>query len=103
MKKRPRTRFGVSKKDNLWPWGLNSFGEAGFTKVAGSDSVLLPYPMKIPGVCGSRGVVCLDGRAHHSAPVTASGQCLVWGRMDGGQLGICFSPEQLQDDSLIRF
>lgn len=94
--------FAVDKKDNVWAWGLNSFGEAGYAKAAGSDSVLLPYPMKIPGLCG-RGVVCLDGGAHHSAAVTADRQCLVWGRLDAGQLGIGFSPEQLQDDSLIRY
>ncbi|KAK3938515.1 regulator of chromosome condensation 1/beta-lactamase-inhibitor protein II [Diplogelasinospora grovesii] len=94
--------FAVDKKDNVWAWGLNSFGEAGYAKAAGSDLVLLPYPMKIPGL-RRRGVVCLDGGAHHSAAVTADGQCLVWGRLDGGQLGIRFSPEQLQDDSLIRY
>lgn len=94
--------FAVDEKDNVWAWGLNSFGEAGYAKAAGSDEVLAPHPMKIRGLCG-KGVVCLDGGAHHSAAVTADGQCLVWGRLDGGQLGIAFSPEQLRDSSLIRY
>lgn len=93
--------LAVDQKDNVWAWGLNSFGEAGYAKTAGSDSALLPYPMRIDALRG-RGVVCLDGGAHHSAAVTADGQCLVWGRLDGGQLGVGFSPEQLRDDSLIR-
>ncbi|KAK4235381.1 regulator of chromosome condensation 1/beta-lactamase-inhibitor protein II [Achaetomium macrosporum] len=93
--------LAVDKKDQVWAWGLNSFGEAGYAKAAGSDEAVLPYPMKIPGLRGKH-VVCLAGVAHHSAAVTADGQCLVWGRLDGGQLGIDFSDEQLQDASLIR-
>lgn len=58
--------------------------------------------MKIPELC-KKGVVVLDGGAHHSAAVTASGQCLVWGRLDGGQLGIKFTAEQLEDTTLIRY
>ena len=67
--------FAIDKKDNVWAWGLNSFGEAGYAKAASNDSALLPYPMKIPGLCG-KGVAQLDGGAHHSAAVTADGQCL---------------------------
>ncbi|KAK3298950.1 regulator of chromosome condensation 1/beta-lactamase-inhibitor protein II [Chaetomium fimeti] len=93
--------LAVDKKDQVWAWGLNSFGQAGYAKAAGSDEVLLPFPMRIPGLRG-KGVVSLAGGAHHSAAVTADGQCLVWGRLDGGQLGITFSPEQLEDATVIR-
>ncbi len=93
--------LAVDKKGQVWAWGLNSFGEAGYAKTAGSDEVLLPFPRKIPGL-RDKGVVHLAGGAHHSAAVTADGQCLVWSRLDGGQLGITFSSEQLQDPSLIR-
>lgn len=93
--------LAVDKRDQVWAWGLNSFGEAGYAKAAGSDEVILPFPMKIPGLRG-KGVVCLAGGAHHSAAVTADGQCLVWGRLDGGQLGVTFSPEQLEDTTVIR-
>ncbi|KAK7215145.1 hypothetical protein V2G26_003148 [Clonostachys chloroleuca] len=57
--------------------------------------------MKIRGLTG-KGVVALDGGAHHSAAVTLDGQCLVWGRMDGGQLGVEFTPEQLDDPTMVR-
>jgi regulator of chromosome condensation len=93
--------FAVDREDNVWAWGSNRFGEAGYARDAGSDSVLLPYPMKIRGLCG-RGVILLAGGANHSAAVTAHGQCLVWGRIDGGQLGVQFSEEQLADDTLIK-
>lgn len=92
--------FAVDRDDNVWGWGLNSFGEAGDPKTAGTYSAVLSHPTKIPGLCG-KGVVVLDGGAHHSAAVTAEGDCLLWGRMDGGQLGVAFAPEQLQDTTLI--
>ncbi|KAG6138278.1 hypothetical protein E4U24_008247 [Claviceps purpurea] len=93
--------FAVDRKDDVWSWGLNSFGEAGYAKQAGGDQAVLPHPMKIPGLCG-KGVTQMAGGSHHSAAVTSEGQCFVWGRLDGGQLGIEFSKEQLEDDTLIR-
>ncbi|RYP88202.1 hypothetical protein DL769_000300 [Monosporascus sp. CRB-8-3] len=92
--------FAVDRKDNVWAWGLNGYCEAGYAKDAGNESSV-PAPMKIPDLRG-KGVTVLDGGAHHSAAITADGQCLVWGRIDGGQLGIEFSREQLEDDTLIR-
>lgn len=94
--------FAVDRDDNVWAWGLNSFGEAGYAPTAGKDSAILPWPIKIRDLCG-KGVVALSGGAHHSAALTADGQCLLWGRLDGGQLGIQFSAEQLQDTTLIRY
>ncbi|KND88525.1 Protein pim1 [Tolypocladium ophioglossoides CBS 100239] len=94
--------FAIDKKDNVWAWGLNSFGEAGYTKGAGGDSALLPYPMKIRDLCG-KGVTVIDGGAHHSAAVSGAAEFLVWGRIDGGQLGINFTTEQLGDEDLIRY
>lgn len=93
--------FAIDRKDNVWAWGLNSYGETGYAKTAGADSAVLPSPIKIPDLCG-KGVAVLDGGAHHSAAVTDDGKCLMWGRMDDGQLGISFTPEQLQDATLIR-
>ncbi|KAI1844210.1 hypothetical protein JX266_009694 [Neoarthrinium moseri] len=93
--------FAVDQKDNVWAWGLNRFGQAGYAKDAGSDNVCLPYPMKIAGLSG-KGVTVLSGGADHSAAVTVDGQCLVWGRIDGGQLGVELDDKQLQDDTLTR-
>lgn len=93
--------FAVDQKDNVWAWGLNHFGQAGYAKDAGSNNICLPYPMKITGL-GGKGVTVLSGGADHSAAVTANGQCLVWGRIDGGQLGVKLDDEQLQDETLVR-
>ncbi|KAJ6780383.1 hypothetical protein PWT90_03527 [Aphanocladium album] len=93
--------FAIDKRDNVWAWGLNSFGEAGYSKGAGGDSSLLPYPMKVADLCGKQ-IELIAGGAHHSAAVSRSGELLVWGRMDGGQLGIEFTPDQLSDATLIR-
>ena len=57
--------------------------------------------MKIPDL-GGKGVTVLSGGADHSAAITAGGQCLVWGRIDGGQLGVELNAEQLQDETLTR-
>lgn len=93
--------FAIDKRDNVWAWGLNSYGEAGYSKGAGGDSSLLPYPMKISDLCG-KGIQLIDGGAHHSAAVSHAGDLYVWGRMDGGQLGVDFTACQLQDEELIR-
>ncbi|RYP79729.1 hypothetical protein DL769_002809 [Monosporascus sp. CRB-8-3] len=75
------------------------YGEAGYAKDAGSGTIV-GFLMKIPEPCG-KSVTVLDDGAHHSAAVAADGQCLVLGHIDGGQLGIKFSGEQLEDDTLI--
>ncbi|KAI0117906.1 regulator of chromosome condensation 1/beta-lactamase-inhibitor protein II [Nemania sp. FL0031] len=93
--------FAIDNKDNVWGWGANSFGQAGDARTAGSDSAVLLSPTKIHDLC-QKGVVVLDGGAHHSAAVTANGQCLVWGRIDAGQLGVAFDQDSVQDTDIIR-
>lgn len=78
---------------NVWGWGLNGCGQAGDD----DEEALLARPAKIPALCGQR-VTQLAGGAHHSAAVTADGACLVWGRLDGGQLGLA---EQLAAGALL--
>ncbi|KAK2590140.1 hypothetical protein QQS21_012181 [Conoideocrella luteorostrata] len=92
--------FAIDEHDDVYGWGANSFGEAGDAQTAGGNAAFVP-PTKIADLCQKQ-VVVLDGGAHHSAAVTASGQCLTWGRMDDGQLGIAFTPEQLQEPTMIR-
>jgi regulator of chromosome condensation len=93
--------FAIDRKDNVWAWGLNSFGEAGYAKEAGGDEAILPYPMKIRDLCG-KGVTTMAGGTHHSGAVTEDGQVYMWGRLDGGQLGFEFSQSQLDDEDLVR-
>lgn len=93
--------FAVDAADNVWAWGLNSFGQAGYAAGAGQDLGMLDRPMKIPGL-RRRGVVVLDGGSHHSVAVTGDGTCLAWGRIDFGQLGIAFTEDQLGDEGTVR-
>lgn len=46
-----------------------------------------------------KGFKMLKGGAHHSVGVTESGDCLVWGRLDGYQTGLRVS--ELPDESVI--
>ena len=57
--------------------------------------------MRIEGLRGKE-VRSLNGGHSHSAAVTSDGKHFTWGRIDGGQLGIKFTEEQLQDEELIR-
>ncbi|KAF1812923.1 RCC1/BLIP-II [Eremomyces bilateralis CBS 781.70] len=93
--------FAIDQNDDVWGWGLNSFGEAGDPETAGGDSAMLPRPKKIEGLSG-KGVTHLSGGNHHSAAVAANGDCLIWGRMDGGQIGIDFQAATLEDEEMIR-
>ncbi|TQS31883.1 hypothetical protein Golomagni_07821, partial [Golovinomyces magnicellulatus] len=93
--------FAVDTSDNVWGWGLNSFGQAGDVKTAGSDAAVLPFPVKIPTLCG-KGVCIISGGAQHSAAITVNGECYVWGRVDDGQLGIRLTATQIQDPNWVR-
>ncbi|KAI1750366.1 regulator of chromosome condensation [Xylaria castorea] len=93
--------FAIDQKDNVWAWGLNQNGQAGYAKDAGSDNISLPDPMKISHL-GGKNITVSSGGADHSVAVTTDGQCLVWGRIDRGQLGIELSDEQIRDKILVR-
>lgn len=43
----------------------------------------------------------VHGGRHHSVGVTHAGECLVWGRMDGGQLGLDVATLPLDDTSKV--
>ncbi|KAH6888164.1 regulator of chromosome condensation 1/beta-lactamase-inhibitor protein II [Thelonectria olida] len=92
--------FALDQNGNVWSWGINGFGQAGDPLSAGEHEAMLPYPRKIAGL-GGRGVHTIAAGEHHSAAVTDDGKCLVFGRIDGGQLGVEFTQRQLQDESHI--
>lgn len=47
-------------------------------------------------------ITVLAAASHRSAAVTADGRFLVWGRIDGGHLGLSLSQEQIGDPKLVR-
>lgn len=98
-----RHSFAIDARDNVWAWGLNSYGQAGSNPdgAGSAGGVYLDRPRKIFPLCG-KGVKLIAGGANHSAAITKNGECYLWGRMDGGQLGIDFTEAQLADADLIR-
>ncbi|KAK7731104.1 hypothetical protein SLS53_008822 [Cytospora paraplurivora] len=97
----PYHSFAVDKLDRVFAWGLNSYGQAGYAKDAGSDNAILPYPLQIRSL-SKQGIVALVGGEQHSTAVTADGRFLVWGRIDGGHLGLKLTEEQLKDPKIVR-
>ncbi|KAF2457999.1 regulator of chromosome condensation 1/beta-lactamase-inhibitor protein II [Lineolata rhizophorae] len=88
--------FAVDKKDNVYAWGLNNYAECGIATNAGEDDAAVLNPAKVKDLCG-KGVHCIQGGSHHSIAVTEGGDCLVWGRVDGYQLGIKLDDLQKED------
>jgi regulator of chromosome condensation len=89
----PEHSFTLDARDGaVWAWGLNTFGQAGADpRAAGSPTVAVPTPTRVPGLKGGgrRHVHALTGGQDHSVAILeGGGPCLVWGRIDGGQLGV---------------
>jgi regulator of chromosome condensation len=81
--------FAIDDKNNVYSWGLNSFGECGIELDPDNEesSAIVSIPTKVPSLV-EKNVCQISGGSHHSAAVTTDGKMLVWGRMDGGQLGL---------------
>lgn len=81
--------FAMHKNGKLYSWGLNSFGETGVTKnfdVEGESDV--HHPTVVPNLEKFGAVTHVEGGQHHTIACTDRGEVLVWGRLDGYQLGL---------------
>lgn len=92
--------FAIDHKGDTWAWGLNNFGQTGIKVGAGANGTTVIAPQKIPSLVG-RNMKMIQGGTHHSIGVTQSGECLVWGRMDGAQMGIDLSTLPLDDPQIV--
>ena len=84
--------FAVHKNGKLYSWGLNSFGETGVNKnfdAEGESDV--HHPTVVPNLESFGAVTQVEGGQHHTIACTDKGEVLVWGRLDGYQLGIKIS------------
>lgn len=79
--------FAVDNSGNVWAWGLNNFGETGIPENAGEDDAVVLKPSKVANLADEK-IKMIAGGGHHSAAVTENGKCLVWGRLDGYQMGL---------------
>ena len=94
--------FAVEKnKEDVWTWGLNSFGETGIREGAGGNKAVIFSPVRVPTLSLNGDTIStITGGSHHSAATTTKGKLLVWGRLDGHQLGI--DPDSLSDIDVIK-
>ena len=80
--------FAVLKSGDVYSWGLNSFGETGITHDEDEEASDVHHPALVESFRDFGKVTQIEGGAHHSIAVTDKGECLVWGRVDGFQLGL---------------
>ncbi|KAK3715838.1 hypothetical protein LTR37_006821 [Vermiconidia calcicola] len=94
--------FAISKNGTVYAWGLNNFGETGIRRGAGEDSANITNPTVVESLKG-KNIISIKGGGHHSIAATKEGDCLVWGRMDGAQMGIAPAEfDNLPEDAIIR-
>ena len=92
--------FAVHKTKGLFAWGLNSYGETGLTAGAGEDEAVILHPTVIESLKDRGQVTHIEGGAHHTIAVTETGECLVWGRVDGFQTGLRL--DSLPEEDVVR-
>lgn len=93
--------FAIDQLDRVYSWGQNTFAQTGSPHNAGQNRATLDYPTRITTL-SKRNITFLDGGEFHSLAITSDGRCLVWGRLDGGQLGIKLTQEELDDPKITR-
>ena len=88
--------FAVQKSGKVYAWGLNAKGQTGFVNDIGTahNAVVIKSLQKFGKV------ICITGGAHHTVAVTDKGELLVWGQLNGCQLGLDIST--LAEDDIIR-
>lgn len=89
--------FAMHKNGKLYSWGLNSFGETGNTRNFDAEGESDAHqPVIVTSVDAFGKVIQIEGGSHHTIALTDKGEVLVWGRLDGYQLGLELSkiPEE---------
>lgn len=79
--------FALTKSGEVYAWGLNAQAATGLPQFAGDDGATIRPPQIVKSLSG-KNVVGINGGNQHSIACTASGDCYVWGRVDGNQMGI---------------
>lgn len=79
--------FAIDSNGDTWAWGLNNFGQTGISGGAGTGGATIVTPQKVQALM-RRKMKMIQGGSHHSIGITQAGECLVWGRVDGGQIGL---------------
>jgi len=81
--------FAIDQNDKVWAWGVNSFGGCGIKEGAGDDSSVVYTPTHVDTLDLENDCIThMAGGQHHSIAITANGKALLWGRVDGHQVGL---------------
>jgi len=78
---------------------LNNFAETGIADGAGEENAFVTKPTIVESLAGL-GIKEIKGGGHHSVACTNDGELLVWGRMDGHQIGMEF--DDIPEDSVMK-
>lgn len=92
--------FAIDINGDTWAWGLNNFAQTGVVQGAGEDGNAVFVPQRVKSLIG-KNMKMVGGGSHHSIGITHSGDCYVWGRMDGAQMGLDISQLSLNDPKTV--
>lgn len=90
--------YAVEADGTIYAWGHNGYGQTGIPVEQNSDDIIT-VPTKVDALKG-RGITQLAGGNHHTIARTATGEVLVWGRLDNAEGGM--KPTDLPEASIIR-
>ncbi|OCK86301.1 putative Ran exchange factor Prp20/Pim1 [Lepidopterella palustris CBS 459.81] len=90
--------FAIGADGHVWAFGANNFGETGIADGAGADKASIVTPTIVHSL--GQDITCIKGGSHHNVAVNQAGECLVWGRVDGYQMGI--PVKDLCDDDVLK-
>lgn len=92
--------FAIDAKGDTWAWGSNNYAQTGSGLKAHEEGGTVAVVQRVRSLVG-KNMKQVEGGSHHSVGVTQSGECLVWGRIDGGQLGLDMSTLPVGDPSKV--
>ncbi|KAL8912767.1 MAG: hypothetical protein Q9171_002306 [Xanthocarpia ochracea] len=93
--------FAIDSKEQVWSWGVNSFGGTGIFENAGEDNAVIISPTVVQNLKFDNDTIThIAGGSHHSLCSTEKGKCLIWGRFDGSQTGLDLST--VPEDHIVR-
>ena len=76
--------FAVDEDGEVWAWGANDFAQTGTATVDGAP---VTEPVRVAHLRQVK-LAEIAGGAQHSVARTVDGRVLVWGRCEGGRLGV---------------
>lgn len=79
--------FALDDKGRVWAFGLNNFGQLGLEAEVGDDNACQLQPTIVEALAEHK-VTDMIGGEHHSLVITDEGKVVVFGRIDGHQLGL---------------